>query len=412
MEEIQNDLDSAPDLPASQGPDSTVDSSAALGDASGDSFQQLQERMTGEDSPWYSPSAGHVVTKDGETIYNPKTGQPFKSEAEYQSHLKASESQQPPAKPKTEQAQTPKAQPMQKSFSQYLRGEAKETTPDMLRSMADAGKDYQYQDELLPSLSQQVKVENGQPEVKEDQDPFAVVEENKKVWDSLLISPFEKVKAALLEQGADPVLVDQLLAPIVSENQKIVESEYKRAYQNALKETARAPYEKERQSVEAKQTEAKSMENIKTLASKYYPQVGEDMFFSLINGHYENGNFVRGPAANIMDFAARLANRGKEFASENERNDAIKKTFLTMTANPEEARVLFDLAHNYVIGKEFAKAKNIIYQQAKQDVAKDQRRIQQTIKTPPASFSAPDVSGDEGMPSLIKTVTRQMATRY
>ena len=411
MDEIQNDLDSAPDLPQSQvAPESSVDSSAS-GDTGSDSFQQLQERMTGEDSPWYSPSAGHVVTKDGETILHPKTGLPFKSEAEYQQHLKAAPEKIDTAKPKITNAQPAKTAPMQKSFAQYIRGENKETTPDILRTMAEAGKDYQYKDELFYSVDPTKANASGQPQKTEEIDPFERVEQTKEVLESALVAPFSRVKDALVQQGADPNLVDQLLAPILADNRKIVDEEYKKSYQNALKETAKAPYEKEKQSAEQQRIETESMKNIKTLAGKYYPQSGEDQFFALINGHYENGNFVRGPAANIIDLAARLSNRGQTFTTESERHAAIQKTFRSMTADPAEARVLFDLAHYYTIGKEFTNAKQMIYAQGKQDAANEQRRKQQTIKTHPASFASPDTSSDDGMPSLVRTVTRQMAGR-
>lgn len=376
----------------------TMDGSDTSGD---DSYGQLQDRMAGDDNPWYSSSEGKVVDKDGDIITDPATGEHFESIEEFNAFIKAQEALT--AKPKTEAVKPEAVKPMARSFSDF----SGELTPERIQQMAQAGKDFKYADELIPKI--------GAPATPEPTiiDPIERVNTERKNWEAITVQPLRDIRAALIEQGADTVLVDQLLAPVMEKQTALVEAQYKAEYEKALRETIDGKFAPQLTKMEQERQTNISNNNIENLARKYYPEGGKDAFFALINGHYDaNGSFVRGPAAMVIDMLTSATVGDKQFKDEAERSNAYADTFRKITADPAKANALFDFVHHYYLGKQMGTAKQMIFAQGKQAAQKDSQRINRTIKTRPASFAAPSTAqDDDGMPSVLKTVMQGLSRR-
>lgn len=376
---------------------------APLASEGGDeAFGQLQDRMASDDdSPWYSSSEGKVVTKDGEIVLNPETKEPFTSEEEFKK-WDASRNQAA-AKPNDQKpataapAEPPK--PLSRSFDNFAFGD-KGVSADRLFELGNVGKDFQYKDELLPAVDPNAKVEE-----TVDVDPIEQVKAERANLEKVMISPFSEVKQALLDQGADPSLVDQLLAPILDRQRSLVEKHFGTQYEKAVQASLEKKHGSRLSKLEEERLNEASARTIDALSRKYYPEGGKDQFFSLIAGNYDkDGNFVRGTSSVVMDLAMRLSNQGKTFRTEADRNKAYADTFRKMTSDPTESQILFDIAHHYMLGRKLHEAQKTIYAMGKQSAKQEAQRVQKTIKTRPASYAAPVSEEDsrKGMPSMLR----------
>lgn len=409
MEDIQT-YDDAPDTQDGASAVSVDDSGSA--DSQEDNFGAMQDRMAAaNDSPWYSDSEGKVLDNDGYVLTDPATGKPFASMEEYNSFIAKAkadaESKVNTAKPKTEEVKTPQ-KPMAKSFDSYALGDGG-LTPEKLQALDKAGSDYLYNDDLIPKINaaQDAATQQTAPAM----DPIEKVKADRKQWDEIAMGSLREVRQALINQGADPALSDQLLAPIMQKRQGQIDALYSDAYEKALLEKVDGKYGSKLSALENEKQVNASNANVEAMAKKYYPEGGKEAFFSLVNGHYDDkGQFVRGPAAQVIDFVAAIATDGKQFKTEAERSAAYSDTFRKVTADTAKAKALFDIAHYYYLGKQMGKAQNLIFQKGKEAAQQERQRINKTIKTRPASYAPPVTTTDDndGMPSMLKTVMSGM----
>jgi hypothetical protein len=368
--------------------------------------------MAGDVSPWYSPSSGAVVTKDGEIITHPETGLPFKKMEDFEAWTRDWQTKNP-AKPKID-AVKPVAEPVKPfsmSFDLYAKGSG-EMSDERLRELAKAGSDYKYADELVPKVVPKTgPAAAGQPQAPVD--PVEKVNADRKAWEGIAINPIREICDLLVQNGIDGTALNRLVAPILQKQSDLVEGHYKAEYQKALRESLSAPIKDDIGKLEKGKIETASAGNVASLAQKYYPEGGKDAFFALINGHYDDkGQFVRGPAAPVIDLLTAIATEGKTFNEEAERTTAYGDSFRKITADPAKARALFDISHFYYLGKQLSAAQNMIFQKGKAAAAKEQERVQKTVKTTPASYLPPSVKDDEeGVPKLLKTVTGYQRSR-
>lgn len=373
----------------------------------GDTNAAIQDRMATDDNPWYSPSEGKVVTPEGEVVVDEK-GNHFASMDAFEK-WNAAKTAASTAKPKTEPgAQTKQPEPLSTSFDSHISG-GKELTPELLQEMSKAGSDYKYADDLIPKLDPTLATQQEQQVV----DPVERVKAERKNIEAVAIQPILDIRQLLIDQQADPATVDKLLAPIIQKQRAMVDTHYQASYEKALEERMDGKYGSKLSAVDAEKLQNASDANIEAMSRKYYPKGGKDAFYALINGNYgEPGAdgkkpFVRGPAAQVIDLLASVALDGKKFKTEQERTSAYANTFRKITADPAKAKALFDIAHNYWLGKNTPNALKMVYNKGKQSAANDQQRVQKTIKTPPASFAPPATDSDDGMPkkgSMLRTV--------
>jgi hypothetical protein len=369
----------------------TIESQSQEGD--------LQDRMSEgiDDDAWYSESTGAVVDKEGNAFINPKTGQPFKSMAEYEAITKE---KPPTAEPKIEKNITP-TKPDSRSFEQYVNDQGKMDAKTLIE-MTKAGQDYKYADELVPAIDPTVRIEK----TITAKTPVQIVDETRKAHEDLLLGPMSKIMEALIATGASEAEANAFMQPFISEQKLMIDNEYRRALSEALKEEAQneiKPVLTKNQEAELK---ANSESNVSKLASVYFPKGGKDAFMALVNGYNAvdaNGrtSFVRGPAAPVFDLMVNIVNGDKKFASNEELTNAYRGTFLQLTANPVTARAFFDLAHTYYKGKNIA----LVYNQGKEKGAEQQSNIRKFIKPKPQSqVPGVDDSDDPNMPKMLKTV--------
>jgi hypothetical protein len=394
----------------------TVDNGGA-GNATpdnGDNNAAIQQRMA-DDSPWYSPSEGKVVTVNGDVIVNPKTKQPFTSIEDF-NRWDAANKAAITAKPKTEQGSQQQKQPMSTSFDALMTG-GEQLTPERLQEFSKAGSDYKYNDGLIPALDPNI------PDATKDQaivDPVERVKSERKNIETVAVQPIREIRDLLIKQGADIAAVDELLAPIMQKQAALVESHYTAAYEKALEERLDGKYGSRLSKIDEEKLNNASEANIDALARKYYPKGGKDALFSLINGHYEQGadgkrSFVRGPAAQVIDLLTSIAVDGKKFKTEQERSAAYANTFRRLTADPAKAGALVDIAHNYWLGKKSSEALSMVYKKGKESAQIQNLRAQRTFKTPPASYTPPKTDDEDGMPkkgTMMRSVMDGIKNRY
>jgi hypothetical protein len=358
-----------------------------------DNFSQLQDRMAGDD-PWFSDSEGQMVTKNGEVIVD-ENGQPFPSEVAFKAWQ---DKQALPAKPKTDQAVQQK--PMSKSFDAFALGD-KGLTAQRLYELGKTADSFKYNDDLVPKLDPNAVIAQAEQQI----DPVERVKAERQNIEAVAITPFQEIRTALLSKGADPALIDEMLNPILARQQALVNKHYEAQYEKALEQRLDGKYGQKLSKIDDDKLSAASQANVDAIARQYYPEGGKDAFFSLINGHYnEKNEFVRGPSAIVVDLLTSVANEGKTFKTEQERNTSYSNLFRRLTADPVKAKALFDLAHNYWLGKKSHEAQRLVFERGKQAGLGQQQRVNRTIKTKPATYTQPETVDDSGKPSMLKTV--------
>jgi hypothetical protein len=369
----------------------------------GDNNAAIQDRMAGDDTPWFSHSTGKVVTPNGDIVLDDHD-RPFTSMDAF-NRWQATKTADSAKTEKKSVAQQPQQKPMSTSFDSYVSDNGN-LTPEKIQELSNAGSDYVYKDELIPSLDPTIASAPVQPPV----DPVERVKAERANIEAVAIKPLQEIHASLLAQGFDAATVDQFLAPIMQRQQSLVEAHYQSSYERALEERMEGKYGSKLSKIDEDKMMAASEANMEKLAQKYYPKGGKDALFSLISGHEEtnaNGKktFVRGPSSRVLDLITSVALDGKKFRSEQERTAAYANIFRKMTADPAKAQALIDLAHNYWLGKKSAEISRLAYGKGKLSAQQQQQRAQKTIKTKPATYT-PDASGDEdtkSMPSMLKT---------
>lgn len=379
--------------------DSPSDVAVATEEAaeSTDTFGALQERMAGspDDDPWYSASTGAVVDSEGNQILD-ANGNPFKSMDQFEKY------QAQTATPKTNEQvvqQTP-PKPMSRSFESMIANNG-EITPERLFELSKVNEAYKYENDLIPQVQTQAQA---QQQAQQAKDPTEIVRERRDQAERILLDPVGKLRQSLINQGAEEWAVDNLIKPIVEEIKGNLDKDYKQQYEKSLEEKLSGEYGSKFSKIEQEKLTQNSKMNVERLAKQYYPEYGEEAFFALTNGAYDDkGTFQRGPSAEVMDLLAAVAFDGKSFSSNKERDDAYLNMFQRITADPSKARTLFSVAHNFWIGKNAQKASKSVYEKGKQAAAMDSRRIKQTIRTKPASYAQPTTSSDnDGLPQYLR----------
>ena len=367
-----------------------------------DNYTALQDRMQGDDSPWYSASEGKVVDKDGEVLIDPKTNQPFRSMEDFErwQAKNAQATEQNTATPKTN-TNTQTTAPVSKSFDALV-GIDSGLTPEKLYAFGKVGSDYQYNDSLIPRIDPNVAQANGQQNL----DPIEQVRTMRSNIEASTVQPLRELRDVLIANGAPEGVTDQILAPFLKKQTDMVEKLYQDNLEKAMLEKMDGKYAPALNKFEQDKLTSEAFANTNALAQKYYPQGGKEAFFALINGHpTADGQFKRGESAPVLDLMAHLVNGDKAFPTEQARNESYKSMFEKTMANPEASKLLVDIAHYYWLGKQSHKSQAMVYEKGKAAAQKQQQTVQKTIRTKPGSFSAPaDANDDEGMPSLLRDV--------
>jgi len=343
----------------------------------------LQERMDSDDDPWYSPSEGAVVDRDGNVLVD-EEGNSFTSLDEYT------------AKQTKEKAEEPKESEPEGPV---------DVTPDTFKEFT--APEYSYSDDLVPQI---VETEEGTG--AEDFDPVEIAREEKDVLVGHMIDPINKIAEKMVSEGVPEGVVKSFLAPIIQEQEKKIEEHYGERYQTALEEKlGRGVQEKlTKQEEEARKNDSRN--NISKLSRAYYPELGEKGFFSLVNGENtksENGEdvFKRGPSAEVLDLLVSVANDGKSFKSEDERTKAYVDTFTKLTADEAKAKSLFNIAHFYWLGRKAVDLQKASYKKGIESAKEKTELKRRTVKTPPASYRAPSTESDN-VPEMWKILTKNM----
>jgi hypothetical protein len=235
-------------------------------------------------------------------------------------------------------------------------------------------------------------------------DPIERVRGERKNWEAIAINPIKAICEKLIANGIDQAALDALIAPDLQAQRDIVEKQYQESIEKAQLEKVEGLYKPQLSKLEQEKQTNISNANIDNLSKAYFPQGGKDQYYALINGYKdEAGNFVRGPAAQILDAFVHIATNGKQFASEQERATAYQDTHSKITADPVMSKVLFDLAYTHWLGKNAVEAKKIGFNDGRQAAQKETQRINRTIKTKPASYQAPaSIEDDKDAPQLLR----------
>ena len=383
--------------------DEGVQEQAVVENADDSAVAELQERMGDDtdDAPWYSASEGKVVTASGEVVKD-DSGNAYDSIEAYQAAQKATDT---PAKPKTEEAQQTK-EPMSQSFDRMINGEGEMTT-DKLFEMSKSSEDYKYGDELVLKIDPSTNVQGG-----EEVDPVEAVKAEREILVGHMLNPINEIAEILVAQGADGPQVAQLLAPVLKKQNDAIAAHHEGALQKAMEAKIGGPVEAKLSAAERKQQGVDSKSNIERLAKMYYPEGGTDAFFALINGHYETNDkgqkeFVRGPAAEVLDLLSFAANNGQAHKTGEKRNSFVKNTFERMTANPDVARSFMNIAHFFWLGRQAKGLQQASFDKGQESAQQQANRVKQTVKTSPSTFNPPS-SDDEGMPAMLKTVMKSI----
>jgi hypothetical protein len=252
-----------------------------------------------------------------------------------------------------------------------------------------------YNDALVPAVDS--KQESGQSQNSEPIDPVERVKQDRQNWEAIAVSPIVTIQSTLvqklIDQGADPSyaqeFVNSVIAPELQKQQALVEGHYQESFENALQEKVTNPFTSKLSEYEQKEQQAASMNNIDQLSKQYYADGGKDAFFALINGYNDSsGKWVRGEAAHVVDMLVSASIGDKKFKSDAERSSTYADTFRKFTADPAKARALIDTAHYYYLGKNIDKAKQLAFKQGQQAVQQQQKLVQRTVRSKPASYSA------------------------
>jgi hypothetical protein len=391
-------------LESGGGVDTAIDDGGSGASEGGDAFGALQQRMEEGPNPWYSPSVGHILDENGESIINKATGKPFKTMDEYN----AQATEQQTAKPQNQQQQQPPKQPdkpFSKSFEDYAFGE-KGFSSDRMREIAKVGSDYKYQQELALRATQSYAPLSPKPLPV---DPIQKVRDDRAGWEKIAINPLRELRDALIKGGGDPSTVDQYIGPHLKAASDEIEKLYREQFENATLEQANSKLSPKMQEFEAKRIQAESDHNINSLARAYFPEGGKEQFFALINGHNgKDGKWVPGPASNILDGLVKIATKGKEFRSDADIAKAYQDTFKELTADPATAKWLFDVSYNYFKGSNFERGQEMVFTQGKEAANRQQQRMQQTIKTKPGGYTQGQPQADplEGLPEALRSAYR------
>jgi len=367
VNEIDNDID-------------TID------DGGDTEFAGMQDRMEGGDeAPWLSESDGQVYDGKG-NLATDDDGKPYTSLDEYQ--------QKPAATPAKQQK--PAATPAIKTADDLIFGES-ERTPEAWDAIAATGN-FQYAGELLPPVA---TPGIGQQPQQPAKDPIVALREERDEWMAVAVSPIDKIRDILVQNGADPEYLDGLLRPIRANQQKIVDSRYQGGLERTMLDKAKELVNPDLEKLRKSDISNRSSANVESLSRQYYPQSGKQGFFALLNGYNdETGKFIPGPASGIMDLFVKLSNPDKKFASQQELKDTYSNTFLNMTADPVMSKVMFDLVHNYWLGKNFKEGRAAVFNKGKQAGTTAAERAMRTFKTRPASLSQPAESS--GLPGFLQ----------
>lgn len=388
-------------------PDTQDGSAVAVADEGSADVAGMQERMSEGDDPWYSSSEGKVVDKEGNILLDPTTNQPFKSQKEFDTFMAKAKAdyeakqQQTTAKPKTDPKTA--AQPLSKSFDSMV-AENGQITPEKLYELAGLGGDYSYQDELVSKIEETAGQDAGQ---QQEIDPVEKVEQDRAAWEKITVQPILDIRELLIANGGAPDVVDQILAPMLQQQRQLVDNQYKSAFKAAIQESLTKPVKEDQARIEQERLKSQSASNIENLSRQYYPQGGKDAFFSLVIGNQdENGKWVRGPASVVLDLVTAVANTGKKFASEQERSTAYASTFRDLTADPQKARALFDVAHKFWLGSKVKDVAKSSFEKGRAAAKAETQRVQRTVKTKPATYIPESTADDEGMPQLLRDVRK------
>jgi hypothetical protein len=364
-------------------------------------YAAMQDRMAGDDSPWYSHSEGKVVDADGKVITDPATGDHFKSQEEFD-QWQAKQQAASTATPKTEPVAD---KPMARSFDRYL-SEDGNVSADTLFGLSKVADQFNYNNELVPQVVETPAQQQAQPETVLD--PILQADAKKAELTKLHVDPIVGIFNDLIANGASEDVAKSICDKYYRSALAKVDGEYKQLYDKAMRDSIDAKTKPVLDQVAEKELMAKSESNVTKIANALYPKGGKDQFFSLINGHYdEKGAFQRGPSADVLDFAVALANefanKGEPFKSQDDRSKFMAKVFGVISSKENMLPNFARIAHFSYLGKNVNKA----FDKGKQSAAQDSQRIQRTVKTRPASFVPPNMDDDDkGMPDLMRTVLR------
>jgi hypothetical protein len=379
-----------------------VDVGSNGGDSeSSDNFGALQDRMSSDsgssDSAWYSDSVDEVVDGNtGETLLD-ANGKPYKGEGAFERYL--ADQKNKTAKPKTDVAKSVEnAAPMHKDFKSFING-GKPLTIEQLQKLAEVSSKYEYKDQLLPKVDPQI-IANRQ---QEQLDPIKRISETRKTHEQTILSQFQKVKDALVSNGATEEIAIQILEPILQDEVKGLEGFYASQIESAKSKNSESGIMSKITDLEKRALADKGKVIYDSVAKEYYPEGGADQLDALLNGYRdETGNFKRGPAAGLVDLLAYVANDGKAFGTHEDRVTSYASMMLKLKTNEQVVRKMTDLAHNYWIGKNIASVKRRAFDEGRNAALAQVQRQKQTIKTPPANYGRSNAGANDGLPKSVQ----------
>lgn len=391
--------------------------SAAPIDASADdsSYGGMQDRMSsGDVNAWLSPSEGAMVDGDtGEVLVNPETGEPFKTQEEYDAALKrhgAAPAKQVavPTKPTEQTAKpktTPQQPPMSKDFGAYILG-GQTATPDALVKIAGETKAKDYNNELIGRVDAKLAAEQAGAA---PQDPVELVRQQRTAIEANTVKPLENAYAALVAAGVDPRIAQQVMNPIYEKQKAMVADHYEKEHARAMRESIRLGLDKEYGGIitkaERDKIEMAGKQNIEKVARAFYPQHGTDAFMSLVAGTVnKDGSFTRGPSAIVVDALVKAMALDKQYATVEDRQGDYKAAFGKLAANPAMAAAMGDIAHYYWLGKQVKAASKLSFDQGKAAATAAAATRGKSVQTKPASYPQPE--DDKDMPALLRTNLR------
>jgi hypothetical protein len=375
----------------------------ATGEGTGESGQgdqggDLQDRMSA-DGAWYSSSTGAVVDPEGNKFVNPTTGREFASMAEFNAFVaKTQNGENKQGQPETPAAGAVKPAPMTRSFENIVTNGGKLDAPSLVK-LAQVNGGYKYDDSFVPAVK--TLAAGQQPATPAAPvDPVQAVQERRTNMETHLTQPIIAIRDELTKRGVDLETANAIVNPIYMKQMALIEADYKAQNANAMRELVKQQTDKELSPQREAARQTKSNTNIERLSNTYYPEGGKDAFFALVNGYQENGKWVRGEAAPFMDFLVAKELSGKTFATVEERNNAYKSAFEDLTADPKTAGMIFDIVHNYFLGRNVQNA----YGEGKKKGIAEVNGAKKLIKTKPTSFSAgggaPFVEDDKSLGSM------------
>lgn len=359
--------------------------------SAGDSDAGLQQEMTGDF--FYDDGVGAVVDNQGNTQFDAE-GNPIRS----MDGLKKPSQSQPQAQTQKQGAHVAasKQTPQSSGFDSLFEKDGK-IDFEALNAHGQRVNEFSYTSTLYPK-EQPADQGQQQQQPQAPVDPRVSAQQELKTYqetlESHLLAPlrstYETLTAFYQQRG------EQMPYEVYNEiNEKFI------AQQNMIKQLVD---EKREEQFEARQGEmksqaeyegnvAKSRENFGKIADEFFPNTRPEQRFDrlaqMVFGYDQNGKFVRGYGADVVDHLFDQAHEGKSFKTAQEYKDAYNRWWSKYSSNPTNIKYVVQRAHERYMAQNHTKIRDAYRQQWEKELAEKSK--QRTMRPSTGGSNAPDI---------------------